>query len=67
MCFQVGFIHLRNELRIFCSSPVTLNFFLALQRLSVSASGCLQMRTGFIQQRTVRNEGLSGEFVSDCL
>ena len=25
------------------------------------------MRTGFIQQRTVRNDGLSGKFVSDCL
>ena len=65
MCFQVGFFHLRNELRIFRSSPVTISSWRF--RVCVSTSGCLQVRTGFIQQRTVRNEGLSGKFVSDCL
>ena len=62
--FSSRFFHLRNELRIFRSSPVTISSW---RFRVVSTSGCLHVRTGFIQQRTVRNEGLSGKFISDCL
>ena len=47
MRFQVGF-HLRNELRIFRSSPVTI-FRSWRFKVCVSTSDCLQVRTGFIQ------------------
>ena len=36
-------------------------------RVCVSTSDYFHVRTGFIQRRTVRNEGLSGKFVSDRL
>ena len=54
-----------DELRIFRSSPVTISS--RRFRVCVSTSDCLHVRTGFIQRRTVMNEGLSGEFDSDCL
>ena len=64
--FKYVFTYGTDELRIFRSWPVTISSR-RFRVVCVSTSDCLHVRTGFIQRRTVRNEGLSGEFVSDCL